>query len=270
MKIRKAEASDKAAIIEMTKNTWDDGDYIKHVFDKWLAAPGEFTILEDQDMIVGCTKLTVIKPGCLWLEGIRVRPEMRRKGYAKVLADYQLNLAKTMGFDHLGLSTWYQNESVKMLVHYPFDCISKYKVLTYDLDLAGSHDITPVKDYQRVIDYFTPYLNGDYYACDWTFFTLDPTMIKTFFDRGEIYRHQDHLAIISDLYNKEKSLSIVYAHHVDQDLLDLSRALKIHKKKDYVMTMSKDQKIIDDLMDLGFEGYDQEVRDVYLYDYKDA
>nr|WP_255813298.1 GNAT family N-acetyltransferase [Acidaminobacter sp. JC074] len=253
----------------MTKQTWDDGDYIKNVFDKWLEAPGEFTVLEDDGQIVGCTKLSIIKPGNLWLEGIRVDPNKRRKGYAKILADYQLDLCKKLGFEHLNLSTWYQNESVKMLKKYPFQKIHDYKVMTYDLDETCDYISDNNVDYNQIMDYFKPLFNKAYYACDWTFFTLDDLMIKTFFDRGEIYKHGLDYLIISDLYNKENSLSIVYHNDINDELMSIVNHLKKTKNKDYLMTMTDDQNKVTLLKEKGFEGYDDEPFDVYLYEFKE-
>jgi len=268
MLIRKAEVKDKAPILEMTKHTWDDGDYIKNVFDKWIKAPGEFTVIEDEGQIVGCTKLSITKPNNLWLEGIRVDPNKRRKGYAKILADYQLELCKEIGFDHLNLSTWYQNESVKMLKKYPFEKIHEYKVLTYDKDQICNYTCNNNIEFGKVQSYFRPMYNKTFYACDWTFFTLDDYMIKLFFDRNEIYKHGSEYLIASDLFNKENSLSIVYLNHVDDEFLSLVQSIKALKKKDYVMTMVDKEKIISHLKSIDFEGYDDKAFDVYLYEYK--
>lgn len=269
MLLRKANKEDKDKILEMTKNTWDDGDYIKNVFDKWIEAPGEFTILVDKGEIVGCTKLSITKPNSLWLEGIRVAPNKRRKGYAKVLADYQLNLCQEIGFDHLNLSTWYQNESVPMLKNYPFEIINKYKVLTYDSDEKYNNIFDSKIVVDEVYKYFKTLYETQYYSCDWTFFTLDEYMIKVFLDRGEIYKHGSDYIIISDLHNKENSLTIVYLHHVDEEFISLINHVKQDKNKDYIMTMNDDEDMVKSLIDKGFEAYDNEEFDVYLYEYRE-
>lgn len=267
MIIRKAEIKDKEAILEMTKATWDDGDYIQHIFDKWLKAPGEFTVLEDNDEIVGCTKLSIIKPRNLWLEGIRVDPSKRRMGYAKILADYQLDLCQKLGFDHLNLSTWYQNESVKMLEKYPFEIIQKYKVLTYDKVVNTEFVYREDLVYEEVLAYFKTYFTGAFYACDWTFFSLDERMIRTFFDRGEIYKLEEDYVIVSDIYSKDNSLCLVFMDQVNDQLMDLLAYLKSQKQVDYLMTMTSLDRV-DDLKSKGFEGYDEEALDVYLYEYQ--
>jgi GNAT superfamily N-acetyltransferase len=92
--------ADKDRILAFTFNTWGDNedDYIKDVFDEWLAdPPGEFTAAVIGDRVVGIAKLTDMGDDEWWLEGLRIDPAYRRQKIASVLMRYQLDLATRLG-----------------------------------------------------------------------------------------------------------------------------------------------------------------------------
>jgi ribosomal protein S18 acetylase RimI-like enzyme len=91
---------DKDRIIAFTFNTWGDNedDYIKDVFDEWLADPrGEFTAAVIEDRVVGIAKLTDMGDDEWWFEGLRIDPAYRRRGIAAELSRYHVDLARRLG-----------------------------------------------------------------------------------------------------------------------------------------------------------------------------
>lgn len=82
--VRPARASDRDAIIEMSKHIWGGLDYLPHVWDKWLEDPngGLLTVLYDNEP-VGVSKVTLLSPGEVWLEGLRLHPKLHGKGLTK-------------------------------------------------------------------------------------------------------------------------------------------------------------------------------------------
>jgi hypothetical protein len=92
--------SDKDRIIAFTFNTWGDNedDYIKDVFDDWLADPrGEFTAAVIDDQVIGIAKLTDMGDDEWWFEGLRIDPAYRRLGIASEFNRYHVELAKRLG-----------------------------------------------------------------------------------------------------------------------------------------------------------------------------
>ena len=97
---RPVQPADKDRIIAFTLNTWGDhdDDYIKDVFDEWLADPrGEFTAAVIADVVVGIAKLTAVSADEWWLEGLRIDPTYRRQGIASEFNRYHVNLARQLG-----------------------------------------------------------------------------------------------------------------------------------------------------------------------------
>jgi hypothetical protein len=97
---RPVRAEDKERVVAFTFNTWGDGedDYIKDVFDDWVADPrGEFTAAVLDASVVGISKLTNRGDDEWWLEGLRIDPAYRRRGIASEFNRYHVQLAKRLG-----------------------------------------------------------------------------------------------------------------------------------------------------------------------------
>ncbi len=93
---RPVQPADKDRILAFTFNTWGDNedDYIKDVFDEWVADPrGQFTAAMIDDRVVGIAKLTDMGDDEWWLEGLRINPAYRRLGIASALMRHHLDLA---------------------------------------------------------------------------------------------------------------------------------------------------------------------------------
>ena len=80
--IRKATLYDKKPVLEFCKNTFSWGDYIQDVWDYWLSE-GVFLVAEKL-IPVGICHAVFFKEQ-VWIEGIRVNPDFRRKGIASKL-----------------------------------------------------------------------------------------------------------------------------------------------------------------------------------------
>ncbi len=100
LSFRPVRPEDKDRVIAFTLNTWgeEDDDYIKYVFEDWIADPrGEFTAAVLDDRVVGIAKLTARGNDEWWLEGLRIDPAYRRRGIASEFIRYQVDLAKRLG-----------------------------------------------------------------------------------------------------------------------------------------------------------------------------
>ena len=100
LSFRPMRLNDKDRVLAFTFNTWgdDDSDYIKYVFDDWLADPrGEFTAAMFDGVVVGIAKLTDMGDDEWWLEGLRIDPAYRRLGIASAFNRYHVELAKRLG-----------------------------------------------------------------------------------------------------------------------------------------------------------------------------
>jgi GNAT superfamily N-acetyltransferase len=70
--------SDVADVLEFTKFIWDGHDYIKYVWQDWLADPqGLLAVAEYGGHAVALGKVTYIAADQWWLEGLRVDPQVQ-------------------------------------------------------------------------------------------------------------------------------------------------------------------------------------------------
>ncbi|CAB50107.1 GNAT family N-acetyltransferase [Pyrococcus abyssi] len=94
MQIREARPEDRPFIEDISRLTWEGEDYLAKVFDDWLG--DNFYVLEVEGKVVGTVKLTILPGKVGWLEGLRVHPEYRGRGYGRVLHNFMLDLGKRL------------------------------------------------------------------------------------------------------------------------------------------------------------------------------
>ena len=83
MELRKAIPEDKTPVLEFCKNTFSWGDYIEDVWENWISE-GNFLVLSEEGQPAAISH-GYISDGQVWIEGIRVKNEYRRKGFARSL-----------------------------------------------------------------------------------------------------------------------------------------------------------------------------------------
>ncbi len=112
--LRDAIAADKEPILEFCHQTWDWGDYIEFVWDEWFNDPrGGLRVGELNGRPVGVNKLTMLTPQEGWMEGMRLHPDYRGRGYAhQFMADMVL-LAKEKGAQVIRLATGSNNVPIQ-------------------------------------------------------------------------------------------------------------------------------------------------------------
>ena len=129
--LRPVRAEDKPRVLEFTAHTWgeDDSDYIKDVFDDWLAdRKGQFVAVELDGQVAAIAKLTDLGEGELWLEGLRVDPAHRQKGIGEALHAYNVELARSYGGRVLRYATGQDNIASQTLgARSGFRHISSYR-----------------------------------------------------------------------------------------------------------------------------------------------
>jgi ribosomal protein S18 acetylase RimI-like enzyme len=105
--VREAKDSDRDAVFEFCRQTWSWGDYIPHVWDKWLKEPNGkvFVATLDNDTPIGIQHITIDKPFEAWLNGARTAPKYRRMGVASALTMQCMEYAKNMGVRVVRLMT---------------------------------------------------------------------------------------------------------------------------------------------------------------------
>ena len=134
-KIRNNLQSDKAEILSFCKDTFSWGDYIHEVWDSW-EKDGYLAILEEDNNVIGmCHGVIYQNENMIWLEGIRVKQEYRKKGYATNLIRHFEKIAKNSGISHLNMLIESENTSSLNLA----------KKLNYDIISVWNYYSLPSK-----------------------------------------------------------------------------------------------------------------------------
>lgn len=80
---------------DLCKNIWGGNDYIPKIFHKWISEKeGCFIGLFKDNKLVGLGKYTILIDRQGWLEGLRIHPDYRGHGYANLISDKLLDIAK--------------------------------------------------------------------------------------------------------------------------------------------------------------------------------
>lgn len=115
--IRRLAKSDRDDVLEISRFTWDGHDYLGAVFDEWVNDPKcDFVGVVVDGRVVAVGNLLLIEGGRTgWLEGLRVHPEFRQRGYANEITDYLVAEGKRLGVGRLRYTTSDRNvESLKI------------------------------------------------------------------------------------------------------------------------------------------------------------
>ena len=110
--LRKAVATDRERIADISSQIWEGDDYVASVFDDWLAdSHGEVVVATLDDVLIGFARRTYLLPGYAWFEGIRTDPAYCNTGAAKAITRHFLDAVREENADRIGLSTYIDNEA---------------------------------------------------------------------------------------------------------------------------------------------------------------
>jgi len=115
--VREARPEDRPFIEEIARLTWEGGDYLARAFDEWLG--DNFYVLELDGKVIGTAKMTLLPGKVGWLEGLRVHPDYRGRGYGRKLHNFLLELGEKLAregkIEALEFATYFLNrESISM------------------------------------------------------------------------------------------------------------------------------------------------------------
>lgn len=103
--------------MSFVKHTWQWGDYIPDVWDRWLSdKTGRMFVVEVDGKVVGMNHLRILEEGVGWLEGVRIHPDYRRRGLATLLGEEAMDYARKMGIKRFRLLSSIQNKPAHMQV----------------------------------------------------------------------------------------------------------------------------------------------------------
>lgn len=97
MMIKYAKNSDKEKILDFCKDTFSWGDYVSEVWDFWIKEGNLLIAHEDNNPVGICHASINSDSNQVWIEGIRIHPNFRRRGIAKKLVLKSEEIGKKRG-----------------------------------------------------------------------------------------------------------------------------------------------------------------------------
>jgi ribosomal protein S18 acetylase RimI-like enzyme len=86
IRVRPAQPEDREQVLAFCGRTFEWGDYIGDVWDRWTNDPaGPLLVAVVDDQVVGTGKVTMTSGSEAWLEGLRVNPAFRGQGLAQAM-----------------------------------------------------------------------------------------------------------------------------------------------------------------------------------------
>jgi N-acetylglutamate synthase-like GNAT family acetyltransferase len=107
MRIRKLRSSDRDDVMEISRHVWEGHDYLPSVFESWLNDENShFYGVEQDGQVVAVANLRLLEGGRTgWMEGLRVHPDYRGKGYANAMTHFLVRKAEDLGVERLRYTT---------------------------------------------------------------------------------------------------------------------------------------------------------------------
>ena len=169
MKFRLATSQDKEYVLNFCKNTFSWGDYIDRVWDIWVSEPNSiFLVAEIENHNIKEDKKPIaiahgilIPEKTIWIEGIRVNPEYRKRKLATNLINHIIDYGRKKEATHSAAIVSIKNKaSKKVMKKLGFEVIAKWSYISTDQmilpsksNLIGTFKIANSNDYQQIINF---------------------------------------------------------------------------------------------------------------------
>jgi len=96
---RLAQSSDKKNVLNFCQNTFSWGDYIHEVWDNWITE-GNLIVVKNEEIPISMAHAGFYPlEKMIWIEGIRVSKNFRKKGIAEKMIHHFENNAKSQEFE---------------------------------------------------------------------------------------------------------------------------------------------------------------------------
>jgi len=209
--IRKAKASDKKMVLEFCKTTFSWGDYIVDVWDYWIREGNLLVLIENNIPVAICHISFFDKQ--VWIEGIRVNENFRKKGFAKRLVSKSESIAKNKNCVISKMLIETNNKKSLNLA----DCLNYKKEETWNF-----YSLIPKKSYKKlkvlvgtnnnkIINFLLS--KSTYFVKSWRWIPLTKTNIDSLINEQKIIytSHNDKinaLVIFTESEHFEKTLML--------------------------------------------------------------
>lgn len=192
--IREARPEDRDGVFRFCQNTWEWGDYIPQVWDRWLAEPrGKLLVAILAGQPVALDHVVMVSPEEAWLEGLRVDPAHRRAGLATLMARRCLKEAKSLGAMVARFATSSLNTPIHTLAaHLGFSRVAALGL--WRAEATPGKGAVPSRPGAQALAPLLSFLQGSaalaamggLYSSGWRFKSLSPDELKGSLKRGAV------------------------------------------------------------------------------------
>jgi RimJ/RimL family protein N-acetyltransferase len=246
IRVRRARASDRAAVFKICEKTWSWGDYIPKVWDRWLKDKNSRVFVATINEIpVGITQLSIDKPHEVWLRGARTDPNYRRMGVATAITKKCLEYAKRKGVKVARLVTETDNIAAQAVLRkLGFQPIAEFAQMTTDniakaeskgAKWAGKDEAEAMWAYLQTSEIYRR--AAGLYTLVYQWFSLEKQDLERFITQQKAIIHKnregkvDGLMLIDDDTAREWRENSIQTCYIDGDhdtVLDMAKFLKNH------------------------------------------
>ncbi|MEM3832752.1 MAG: GNAT family N-acetyltransferase [Thermoprotei archaeon] len=245
--IRLVTDSDKDFVMSYTSKTWEWGDYIGYVWDKWINDKnGQFVAIDVNGKAVAICHMDVIEGGVAWLEGMRVHPDYRNKGFASILTSYCISIAKERGLSYAMLVTSSKNKPAQRVAEkLGFSVMARYtnfkdEVKEFAKEESKAHRAT-LHEFDLVWNYLSSSCNYSFnngiigsQSKKWAFTFINEKTLKEDIILGNVIIHGvrqlDGIAILGST-SDDDNLYVRFIDGVPDGLKEIVKALRLYRSE---------------------------------------
>jgi len=225
MIIRDATKLDKISILKFCKNTFSWGDYIEQVWDYWLTE-GSLFLCEKQSPSGICHAF--YSKDQVWIEGIRINPDLRRQKIASKLVKHAeiIGKEKNISFSYMLIDT--ENSiSLSMANSLGYDIFQTWNFYSLDPKINSNHTVS-----------FETSLNTQQYSQyvkSWRWLSIDEDTLTSFNEQNSIVKSvvnsKSSLVILTDSEHFDRTLIVTLFSNSHDSTLQILSFLQNHAMK---------------------------------------
>ncbi|HJT10298.1 MAG TPA: GNAT family N-acetyltransferase [Candidatus Nitrosotalea sp.] len=200
--IRSAQQGDKHSVLEFCKDTFSWGDYIADVWDSWQSKGGLY-VSEQDGLVVGVYNVAFFEKEA-WLEGMRVRPQYRKKGLGKKMLAHAESVIQN-GTVRLVIESE-NHQSIALVTSMGYGLEEKWRLYSMIPEKQASN--ATVANTSRGLDEF---LTTTTFADSWKWLPLDrEEMEKLVEQKRVLVSHQNDKISSIGIWNRSKDFPEVF------------------------------------------------------------
>lgn len=215
MHLRPVTVADKPELLVVEGKSTPNLSYLPAVYELFMAdAPlGEFMLVEEQGVVLGCAKYTLFPDGSAWLETLRVTPQAQGRGLGKRMYERFFELAREQGVPTMRMYTGIENAVSKGLAeHFGFTLEETFNGFTRGV-AAGpvASAFRRVTDETEATALLMPLRAtwGNFLVMNRTFLPFNEAVCADLARQGMVYASAENVVVLGARFSPEKALHVL-------------------------------------------------------------